>query len=151
MPLIDINSNLGEHLTLPYVKVHHYCSFSAVLCMQKFSKLLLCVGIPDKQFSIKQCDTGSAHYEAFTASMLSTESTDFTLQVLKRQGLKRLTSFQNFRLHMITSMCVTTVRTTAVTVKSASEHNLSLWHSENLNCIRMFLIFRNFTETRTNI
>lgn len=38
MPLIDINSNLGEHLTLPYVKVHHYCSFSAVLCMQKFSK-----------------------------------------------------------------------------------------------------------------
>lgn len=39
MPLIDINSNLGEHLTLPYAKVHHYCSFSAVLCMQKFSVL----------------------------------------------------------------------------------------------------------------
>lgn len=108
-------------------------------------------GYPISSFSIKQCDTGSAHYEAFTASMLSTESTDFTLQGLKRLGLKRLTSFQNFRLHMITSMCVTTVRTTAVTVKSASERNLSLCYSENLNCIRMFLIFRNFTETRTNI
>lgn len=127
MPLIDINSNLGEHLTLPYVKVHHYCSFSAVLCMQKFFKnYYYASGYPISSFSIKQCDTGSAHYEAFTASMLSTESTDFTLQGLKRLGLKRLTSFQNFRLHMITSMCVTTVRTTAVTVKSASERNLSL-------------------------
>ena len=88
MPLIDINSNLGEHLTLPYVKVHHYCSFSAVLCMQKFFKnYYYASGYPINSFSIKQCDTGSAHYEAITASGLSTEGTDVDIAGLEETRL----------------------------------------------------------------
>ena len=97
MPLIDINSNLGEHLTLPYVKIHHYCSFSAVLCMQKFFKnYYYASGYPISSFSIKQCDTGSAHYEAFTASMLSTESTDFYITGLEKTRLEKVDFISKF-------------------------------------------------------
>lgn len=97
MPLIDINSNLGEHLTLPYVKVHHYCSFSAVLCMQKFFKnYYYASGYPISSFSIKQCDTGSVHYEAFTASMLSTESTDFYITGLEKTRIEKVDFISKF-------------------------------------------------------
>lgn len=97
MPLIDINSNLGEHLTLPYVKIHHYCSFAAVLCMQKFFKnYYYASGYPISSFSIKQCDTGSAHYEAFTASMLSTESTKFYITGLEKTRLEKVDFISKF-------------------------------------------------------
>lgn len=91
IPLIDINSNLGEHLTLPFVKVHHYCSFSAVLCLQKFFKnYYYASGYPISEFSIKKSDKGAAYYEAFTAHMLSTESTNFYITGLEKTRLEKL-------------------------------------------------------------
>lgn len=97
MPLIDINSNLGEHLTLPFVKIHHYCSFAAVLCMQGFFKnYYYASGYPISSFSIKKCDSGSAYYEALTAGMLSTESTSFYITGLDKTRLEKVDYISKF-------------------------------------------------------
>ena len=53
-------------------------------------------GYPISSFSIKQCDTGSAHYEAFTASMLSTESTDFYITGLEKTRLEKVDFISKF-------------------------------------------------------
>ncbi len=97
MPLIDINSNLGEHLTLPFVKIHHYCSFAAILCMQGFFKnYYYASGYPISSFSIKKCDSGSAYYEALIASMLSTESTSFYITGLDKSRLEKIDYISKF-------------------------------------------------------
>mgnify|MGYP007132130948 FL=1 len=65
--------------------------------MQKFFKnYYYASGYPISSFSIKQCDTGSAHYEAFTASMLSTESTDFYITGLEKTRLEKVDFISKF-------------------------------------------------------
>lgn len=98
-PLIDINSNLGELLTVKYVQIHHYCSFSAILALQKlFSVYYYASGYAIDSFSIKKCDSTSASYEPFIAEMLSTESTDFYITGLDKTRLDKVKAITNYKL-----------------------------------------------------
>lgn len=98
LPLVDVNSNLGEHLVLDYVKIHHFCSFSAVLALQKFFKnYYYSSGYPISDFSIKKCDKGSAFYEPILSNMLSTESTTFHITGLDKTRLEKVNSISNYQ------------------------------------------------------
>lgn len=97
LPLIDVNSNLGDHITLPYVKIHHFCSFSAVLALQKlFKNYYYSSGYSVDNFSIKKCDKGSAFYEPLLSSLLSTESTAFYITGLNKTRLDKIKSISEF-------------------------------------------------------
>ena len=98
LPLVDVNSNLGEHLALEYVKIHHFCSFSAVLALQKlFKNYYYSSGYPLADFSIKKCDKGSAFYEPLLANMLSTESTAFHITGLDKTRLEKVSSIADYQ------------------------------------------------------
>lgn len=97
LPLIDVNSNLGEHLTLPYVTIHHFCSFSAVLALQKLFRIYYySSGYSIDNFSIHKCDKGSAFYEPLLAELLSTESTTFYISGLNKTRLDKIKSISEF-------------------------------------------------------
>lgn len=97
LPLVDVNSNLGEHLALEYVKIHHFCSFSAVLALQKlFKNYYYSSGYPLSDFSIKKCDKGSAFYEPVLSNMLSTESTSFHITGLDKTRLEKVKSISDY-------------------------------------------------------
>ena len=97
LPLIDINSNLGEHLTQPFVKVHHYCSFSAVLALQKlFGNYFYSSAYPVSYFSIKKCDVGAAYYEPLTAKYLCTETTEFHISGLNKTRIDKIKNISDF-------------------------------------------------------
>lgn len=97
LPLVDVNSNLGEHLTLPYVQIHHFCSFSAVLALQKlFKNYYYSSGYSIDNFSIKKCDKGSAFYEPLLSALLSTESTTFYITGLNKTRLDKIKSISEF-------------------------------------------------------
>lgn len=97
LPLVDVNSNLGEHLTLPYVQIHHFCSFSAVLALQKlFKNYYYSSGYSIDNFSIKKCDKGSAFYEPLLSTLLSTESTTFYITGLNKTRLDKIKSISEF-------------------------------------------------------
>lgn len=116
-----------------------------------FQKLLLCVGIPDKQFSIKQCDTGSAHYEAFTASMLSTESTDFYITGLEKTRLEKVDFISKFPITYDNLNVCYYGENNCGHCEKCVRTQFELMALGKLELYKNVLIFRNFTETRTNI
>lgn len=99
LPLVSVNSNLGNHLNAKYVQIHHFCSFSAVLAMQKlFKNYYYSSGYPIDKFSIKKCDLSSANYESYLAHMLSTESTSFYITGLGKTRLDKVKAISEYEL-----------------------------------------------------
>lgn len=97
LPIVAVNSNLGELLTLKYIIVHHFCSFSAVLALQKlFSSYYYASGFALDEFSIKKCDVCSAYYAPVLAQCLSTESTEFYISGQEKSRLDKVEFISHF-------------------------------------------------------
>lgn len=97
LPVVAVNSNLGEHLIYEYLKVHHYCSFSAVLALQKlFKNYYYSSAYELAEFSIEKCDKGPAFYEALFASLMSTESTSIYISGLDKTRLEKVNSISEY-------------------------------------------------------
>jgi len=104
---VIVNSNLGEILTLPYVCVHQFCNFSAVLaCGTFFSKYYYASGVDIENFSIKKVDEDTMYYETFLASVLSNENVTFYIEGLQLTRLDKIKRIAEFDIaHKYLNVC----------------------------------------------
>ena len=87
LPFFVIDSNIGQFICdhdIMYVKVHTFCSLSAVLvCGSYFSQFYYSSGCTAEEFNVLKCDKGTAYIDLTLTSWLSTEYTDFFSWIYK--------------------------------------------------------------------
>lgn len=99
LPVVAVDSNLGSLLTQKYIVIHHFCSFSAILALQKlFSSYYYASGYDLREFSVNKVDVCSAYYAPVLAQCLSTESTDFYISGMEKTRMDKVEYISKFPL-----------------------------------------------------
>lgn len=101
--LIEINSNIHEHIKVDFTTTHTLSSFSAVLALQKFfSKYYYATGYPLDEFAINSISSYDKH-DLLNAFYISTELTQFYSSGIEKSRLdkiKKIVEYEPSQRHL---------------------------------------------------